>query len=369
MADGLPQPPRLDNDRDGRLAQYLRSLGQIALRLVGEGPQGAVTLEDLQQAANNGGGRVGGVLKAIVTGTTPQGGGPEDLTPPPSPTGFKATRGTSAVLIEFDAGVYAAGNGHGRTIVYAAPVLSGNAQVFSQALQVAEGYAGPLAVPIQTAENLAFWIRHQSHDEQVNEVMAGALAGGTHGLIPTDGAIDDAKFIGVSVARLIGGSMKVGQFIQSQNFNDSLGTGWKLDASTGQLTANYAVLRGAIYANAGQIGGNQIGATYMQSTGYTEDVSGWRLNADGTAQIGGLKVTIAGIQNVGAESNGPGFVLSSDGSGRMGVPSVSSIQWSPTGVSISTPNFTIDAAGNAAFTGDITGEDPRVRRRLPGHAA
>jgi predicted nucleic acid-binding Zn-ribbon protein len=110
--------------------------------------------------------------------------------------------------------------------------------------------------------------------------------------------IDDARIADVSAGKLTARSISVGQYIQSTGYIAST-SGWRIN---GDGTAEFSgvVVRGAIFATSGTIGGSTIGANYMRSTNYALGV-GWNFQSDGTGQIGGVTVFNTGL---GAGANG-----------------------------------------------------------------
>lgn len=88
-------------------------------------------------------------------------------------------------------------------------------------------------------------------------------------------AVDDAKISAVSVAKLIAGSIGVGEYIQSTGY--SAGTAGFRISGNGDAEFNNIVARGTIFASAGTIGGITIGSNYVQSSDYVLGTSGWRL--------------------------------------------------------------------------------------------
>lgn len=147
-----------------------------------------------------------------------------------------------------------------------------------------------------------------------------------------DLAVVDAKVANMSVSKLIAGSIAVGQYAQSTGYIPG-SAGWRIN---GDGTAEFSevVVRGTIFAAAGQIGGSTIGSNYIRSITYTLNEEGWNFNSDGTGQIGGLRIASQYIEAnyaVGAS----GFRLTYDGQ-------------------FLSKNFSIDAAGNATFSGALS---------------
>jgi hypothetical protein len=124
--------------------------------------------------------------------------------------------------------------------------------------------------------------------------------------------IDNAKVISIAAGKLTAGAIAVGQFIESTGYVAG-SSGWRIN---GNGTAEFSgvVVRGTIFATAGQIGGNTIDATGMQSSAYTANVAGWRLNSNGTGQIGGFVVGTDHIRSTNYSAGSAGWRLGRDGS-------------------------------------------------------
>lgn len=124
-----------------------------------------------------------------------QGGGPvlipgsaesaeRDLTPPPTPTGFKVTAGISHVFIEHDVPRYTQGRGHLRTHVYAAAVNEGQGlPTFDAAAPVGQFEGTFYALPTNPSTTLCLWIKWETRDQ----VLSVGPAGGINGLQVTTG--------------------------------------------------------------------------------------------------------------------------------------------------------------------------------------
>lgn len=105
-------------------------------------------------------------------------------------------------------------------------------------------------------------------------------------------AIDDAKVANLSATKLTSGTIAVGQFIQSTGFvSGPGGTGWRIDG-VGNIEASNAILRGAVFASSGSIGGIIIDNNSVRSPNY-DGTSGFRLGADGTLVLPAGSVTTA----------------------------------------------------------------------------
>lgn len=109
-------------------------------------------------------------------------------------------------------------------------------------------------------------------------------------------AVDNAKIANLSAAKIISGSIDVGQYIQSTNFiSGSSGQGWRIDGA-GNLEASNAILRGLIAADSGSIGGIVIEDDSIHSANYDPGTGvGFRLAADGTLNLPNGSITAGSI--------------------------------------------------------------------------
>lgn len=124
-------------------------------------------------------------------------------------------------------------------------------------------------------------------------------------------AVDDARIASVAVGKLVAGSISVGEYLQSTGYVAG-SSGWRINGN-GSAEFSGVVVRGTIYASAGQIGGSTIGSTYIRSTNYVLNASGWSLNSDGTGQIGGFAVLSTAVQSTNFVTGSTGWRLKSDG--------------------------------------------------------
>lgn len=124
-------------------------------------------------------------------------------------------------------------------------------------------------------------------------------------------AVDDAKIASITADKITAGSIAVGEHIQSANFTPGA-SGWRINGN-GVAEFQEAVVRGTLYASAGQIGGSTIGSTYVRSATYALNESGWNFNADGTGQIGGFAVLGDAIQSTNYVAATSGWRLTAAG--------------------------------------------------------
>jgi hypothetical protein len=134
-------------------------------------------------------------------------------------------------------------------------------------------------------------------------------------------AIDDAKIANLSASKIIAGSIAVGEHIQSAGYIPG-SEGWRIGGN-GVAEFSNAVVRGTVFASAGEIGGNSLGSTFIQSSNYSAGSAGWRLQSDGAleANTGTFRGSIVGGNVMGGDftsynwppSGGTGFYLGPEG--------------------------------------------------------
>lgn len=228
--------------------------------------------------------------------TGPAGAGlTPDYTAPPTATGLTVTAGISYVYFSCDSPAYTQGHGHDRTVVYGAKVTTlAPTPTFSDAVELC-AFQGPFgAYPTEPLTKWAIWIKWRSNDG----VLSVSPAGGTNGtqaqagldvtaMIASFGTawIDDAKIANLSAAKLTAGDGTIGGNLKSSNFVSGT-SGWLLQPS------------GSAEFRAGNIGGNTIDATGMQSPGYIAGNTGWRFDTSGMLKA--ASGSGANVLNLGA---------------------------------------------------------------------
>lgn len=260
------------------LMTYLGQQGDISKRGITVGDlvdAGVVRLrEGIVQGTASGAARPGG-----YAGTVVQPAYEDDRTPPPMPVNFTAS--TSTVNIQFQVGAptYRQGHGHAKTVIYGVPYSTGPLPTFSNAVKLTEFTGTVFAIPIDPAATYRLWATWVSVDG-----VESAPAGGVNGISATTGLIDDAKIASLGVSKLLAGAVAVGQYIQSADYVAGV-SGWRIATLTGgdgfmEVRGN-AIFGGTVYATAGELGGNSINASGMQSPGYVAGSTGWRLDSTG----------------------------------------------------------------------------------------
>jgi len=256
-----------------------------------------ITLRDLTESglvtlrANFGKGSsnpIGGpgslILESIPTSSGVVGGAYEpDFTKPPTPTGFAAIVSVSwaSIQVTTDAQTYTVGNGHSKTILYGAKYQSGDAlPAFSDSAVLTEFPGDVGSCPVDAASLYRLWVKWVSTDG-----IESDPAGGTNGLLPTTGALDDAAIVNLTATNIKSGAVTVGQYIMSYNFRPGV-AGWRIDGNGTAELAN-AVIRGTVYATAGQIGGITIASNAVRAgqTAYNTG-QGFHLGSDGRLSLG-----------------------------------------------------------------------------------
>lgn len=286
-----------------------------------------------------------------------------DVTPPPQPSGFAVSAAISHVFVEHDPATYSQGHGHLRTRVYGAIASDDLPEpVFADAVEIYQFTGTVGAIPSNPGTSWRLWIKWESADG----VQSATPAGGTNGLEAITGedvsslvqamtgpgnpfvilgedtevdgrifpagtysaqafiqdaqitrakiedlAVDDAKIADLAVSKLTAGSFAVGEYMQSTGYVAST-SGWRINGNGGAEFSG-VVVRGTVYASAGQIGGSTIGSTYIRSTTYALGESGWNFNSDGTGQIGGIAFLSNAMQSSNFAAGSTGWRLTAAG--------------------------------------------------------
>lgn len=177
MSAGRAVPPIPEN-LDADLRRALVRMRELLHQMLGVGvrsdPDDIVVTP--RNATTTLTGAVTNIFNNISTSYVP------DLTAPPTPTGLTATAALTHVIVEWDSPAYTAGNGHGRTIVYATkkdpadvslPTFPGDAGVVASVY----GVTTIMAIPSDLNVRWHIWIKWESNDG----VKSASPAGGTNG--------------------------------------------------------------------------------------------------------------------------------------------------------------------------------------------
>lgn len=268
-----------------------------------------------------------------------------DLSPPPAPDGLAATTSGASIQVTITPQTYRQGHGPAKVLVFGAKYLAGDPLPTYAGAAVLSEFSGDVhAFPVDSGSLYRIWAKSVSVDG-----VESSVAGGTNGVLPVTGLLDDVSIASLTAAKIKSGSITVGQFIQSANYV-ALTSGWRINGDGTAELAN-AIVRGGVYASYGLIGGNTIDATGIQSPGYVSGISGWRLNSSsGLIEASNIKVR--------GEINGGSFT------GNFFPPTGTGFHLGPTGLLFGNTNtqqyLQVTAAGvisraNVIATGTWTG--------------
>lgn len=180
----MSEDKRLDIPAPGspNFEARIRETLQVYMGLRGDPLDKGLTLRDLTNIGllEYGGGR--GPNTTIRPGRVypriPEEDETEDLTPPPTPTGFALDAGITNVFITHDAPTYTQGRGHDRTIVYGAKRNSGDPlPTFAQATRIADFIGEVYGYPTDPATIWHMWITWRTRDGVESVTPAGGING------------------------------------------------------------------------------------------------------------------------------------------------------------------------------------------------
>lgn len=180
-----------------------------------------------------------------------------DLTPPPTPTGFKATAAITNLIVECDDPTYKQGHGHKQSRLYGAKRAGSAAQpVFADAIEITQFAGAVTSYSTDPATEWHLWLKWETKDG----VLSISPAGGTNGVVVTTGQ---------DVAKLL--AALTGKLTAEQLYSD-LGSRINLiDAAasvSGSVNARVAVVQSSISAVQAQINDIQNTPAYSNSTTY-----------------------------------------------------------------------------------------------------
>lgn len=180
----MSEDKRLDIPAPGspNFEARIRETLQVYMGLRGDPLDKGLTLRDLTDIGllEYGGGR--GPNTTIRPGRVypriPTEDETEDLTPPPTPTGFALDAGITNVFITHNAPIYTQGRGHDRTIVYGAKRNSGDPlPTFAQAAKIADFIGEVYGYPTDPATIWHMWITWRTRDGVESVTPAGGING------------------------------------------------------------------------------------------------------------------------------------------------------------------------------------------------
>lgn len=196
-----------------------------------------------------------------------------DLTPPPPPSNLQATTSGNSILVTINPQTYRQGNGPGTVTIYGAKYMAGDAlPVFADAAVLDEFPGDVHSFPVDPGALYRIWAKSVSRDGVPSEP-----AGGTNGVEPVPGLLDDVSIASLTASRIRSGSVTVGQFIQAAGYVPST-AGWRINGD-GTAEFSQVVVRGIVYASGGEFTGTVRGATIIGGTLTTAE-SGQRVKID-----------------------------------------------------------------------------------------
>lgn len=234
-----------------------------------------------------------------------------DLSPPPAPEGLAAKTSGKSIQVTINPQTYTQGHGPGKVIVFGAKYLAADPlPTYSGSAVLAEFTGDVFAFPVDNGSLYRIWAKSVSVDG-----VESSIAGGINGVEPVAGLLEDVSIANLTASMIRSGSITVGQFIQSSNFLSG-SNGWRINGD-GVAEFSGVIVRGAVYAAEGRIGGSSITADAISSAGY-DGITGWTINKNGTAYFGSvtLRGSIAGGAFTGfayPASGQTGFYLGSEG--------------------------------------------------------
>lgn len=256
---------------------------------------------------------------------------PADPTPPTPISGLAVAAGVSSYLVSIDAPTYTQGGGNGLTIIYKANYSgSGPLPTFADAVEagVIPGKSTLLLLVGEPGQNARFWAKAETR----HPTLQASPTGGTNGVSATADLIENQHIGSLSVAKLIAGSIAVGEYIQSTGYTGSGSNEWRIEGN-GVARFTGVIVSGTVYATGGEFGGVTInGALTMNSTGHIKGGqtayntgTGFFLGYDSTAykfSIGsstqsltwdGTALTITGTLRVGSSPAVSGTTMTGSG--------------------------------------------------------
>lgn len=158
----------------------IREVLQVYMGRRGDPLDRGLTVRDLTELgilqSSDGSGRsitTGPAIPRIPTEDTS-----EDLTPPPTPTGFALDAGITNVFITHDPPVYPQGRGHDRTVIYGTKRNEGDAlPTFTQASKIGDFQGETYAFATDPATIWHMWIKWRTLDGVESVTPAGGING------------------------------------------------------------------------------------------------------------------------------------------------------------------------------------------------
>lgn len=245
-------------------------------------------------------GFVGGGGFSFDPGDYTPGGSDWDDSPPSDATGLTVTSVRTGFVIEIDPPNYSQGGENDYTELWGAKYSgTGPLPTFADAAEVGQlsGKSPLFFVEAEPGVQMHFWVGTVTRGG-IRQIDVSGPTGGTNGVYAVAGKLSDDHIASLSVVKLTTGEVDVGTTIQSSGYTGTNTYEWRIDG-TGVARFSGVVVKGTIYAAAGEIGGASIYSSYVQSTSYDGAGNGWRLdNALGKIFAGKILISNVGATRV-----------------------------------------------------------------------
>lgn len=179
----MSEDKRLDIPAPGspNFEARLRETVQVYLGVRGDPLDRGLTVRDLTEMGliqSSGPGGTGRLVPGRAIPPIPSEETEEDLTPPPTPTGFALDTGITNVFITHDPPVYSQGRGHDRTVVYGFRRNDGDPlPTFAEATKIADFLGEVYAYATDPATTWHMWIKWRTLDGVESVTPAGGING------------------------------------------------------------------------------------------------------------------------------------------------------------------------------------------------
>lgn len=223
--------------------------------------------------------------------------GIDDSSPPTAASGLVVTSVRTGFFIEIDSPNYPQGGENAYTEVWGAkydgtpPLPQFSDAVFIGQIQ---GKSGIYLVQAEPGVQQHFWVGTVTR-AGIRQIDVQGPTGGLNGVYAVAGKIDDRHIESLSVAKLLTGEIQVGTTISSFGFTGTNTYEWQIDGN-GVARFSGVIVRGTVYASAGQIGGADIASSYVASSNYDGVSVGWKLD-NTTGEITAFGANIRGTLN------------------------------------------------------------------------
>lgn len=223
--------------------------------------------------------------------------GIDDSSPPTAASGLVVTSVRTGFFIEIDSPNYPQGGENAYTEVWGAkydgtpPLPQFSDAVFIGQIQ---GKSGIYLVQAEPGVQQHFWVGTVTR-AGIRQIDVQGPTGGLNGVSAVAGKIDDRHIESLSVAKLLTGEIQVGTTISSFGYTGTNTHEWQIDGN-GVARLSGVIVRGTVYASAGKIGGADIASDHVASSNYDGVSIGWKLD-NTTGEITAFGANIRGTLN------------------------------------------------------------------------